>query len=105
MLDPHPPARGLFSNPEFLKLWGGQTVSLLGSQITGLALPLTAALTLQASPTQMGVLNAANTLPFLLVGLFAGVWVDRLRRRPILVAADIGRALLLALVPVLAFAG
>ncbi|HET7768855.1 MAG TPA: MFS transporter [Chloroflexota bacterium] len=102
---PAPPVRGLFSNPEFLKLWAGQTVSLLGSQITGLALPLTAALALEASPTQMGVLNAANTLPFLLVGLFAGVWVDRLRRRPILIAADIGRGLLLALVPALAFAG
>ena len=102
---PAAPARGLFSNPEFLKLWAGQTVSLLGSQVTGLALPLTAALTLEATATQMGVLNAANTLPFLLVGLFAGVWVDRLRRRPILIAADIGRAALLALVPALAFAG
>ena len=101
-----PPADpGLRRHPAFLRLWAGQTLSLVGSQITGLALPLTAALTLEATPTQMGVLNAANTLPFLLVGLFAGVWVDRLRRRPILVAADIGRALLLALVPALAFAG
>ena len=100
-----PPARGLFSHPEFRKLWAGQTVSLLGSQITSLALPLTAALTLQATPSQMGLLNAANILPFLLVGLFAGVWVDRLRRRPILIAADIGRAALLGIVPLLAFAG
>lgn len=95
----------LWRNRDFLKLWGGETVSLFGSHITNLALPLAAALTLNASPAQMGVLNALRYLPFLLITLFAGVWVDRHRRRPILVAADIGRALLMGLIPLLALAG
>ncbi|HET9017650.1 MAG TPA: MFS transporter [Thermomicrobiaceae bacterium] len=86
---------GLWHHHDFLKLWGGQTVSLLGSQVTLLALPLIAVLTLHASPTQMGLLTAAQLAPYLVVGLFAGVWVDRIRRRPLLIVADILRALLL----------
>jgi Na+/melibiose symporter-like transporter len=84
-----------------MKLWVGETISVFGSMITGLALPITAAVLLKATPTQMGILGAAASAPFLLVGLFAGVWVDRLRRRPILISADIGRALLVGLVPLL----
>lgn len=84
----------LWRNPEFLKLWAGHSVSYLGSQVTLLALPLTAVLLLNATPVQMGILNAAEFVPFLVVALFAGVWVDRHRRRPILIAADVGRALL-----------
>src|SRR6266851_4825588 len=91
--------RGLWRDPEFPKLWAGETISLVGSQVTLLALPLTASILLQASPFQMGVLGASQTIPFLLFGLVAGVWVDRLRRRPIMLVADLGRALLLATIP------
>ncbi len=87
---------GLWRHTDFLKLWAGQTVSLFGSQVTLLALPLTAVLVLQATPEQMGFLGAAEFLPFLLLTLFAGVWVDRRRRRTLLIAADLGRAALLA---------
>jgi MFS family permease len=86
---------GLWQHSDFMKLWTGETVSLLGSQVTTLALPLTAALILQATPEQMGILGAVSFLPFPLIGLFAGVWIDRNRRKPILMLADIGRALLL----------
>lgn len=96
---------GLWHNPNFLKLWLGSTISLFGSQVTFLALPFTAALILHANATQMGILAAANTIPFLLVGLFAGVWVDRMRRRPLLIIADIGRALLLGSIPLVAYLG
>jgi MFS family permease len=96
---------GLWRHPDFMKLWVGETISLLGSQVTSLALPLTAALILKASAEQMGVLNATQFLPFLLVGLFAGAWVDRRQRRPVLIIGDIGRALLLATIPLAALAG
>jgi MFS family permease len=66
---------------------------------SGLALPLIAALTLGATPWQMGLLSAAGTAPILFVGLFAGVWVDRLRRRPLMIAMDIGRAAILLVIP------
>ena len=91
---------GLWRNPDFLKLWAGQTVSAFGDQVSLLALPLTAVLVLGATPAQMGFLGAAETAPYLLVGLFAGVWVDRLRRRPIMIVADLGRAALLGSIPV-----
>src|SRR5687768_18492145 len=90
---------GLWRHPNFVKFWLSETISLFGSQITLLALPLTAALTLQATPTQMGILGAAEFAPFLLVSLFAGVYVDRMRRRPILMWANLGRAALLGLIP------
>jgi len=96
---------GLWRHPDFLKLWAGSTVSLFGSQVTFLALPFTAVLVLHATVTQMGLLVLAETLPALLVGLFAGVWIDRLRRRPILIAADIGRAILLGSIPGAALLG
>jgi MFS family permease len=95
----------LTRNPEFVKLWVGQTISVFGSEITNLALPLTAVLILQATPGQMGVLGAMGMLPFLLVGLFAGVWADRMRRRPILMMADFGRFVLLVSIPVALLAG
>lgn len=96
---------GLWQHADFMKLWLGQTVSLFGSAVTSLALPLTAALTLQATPVQMGLLKAAEFAPFLLIGLVAGVWVDRRRRRPILIGADLGRVLLLGSIPVAAVFG
>ena len=74
---------------------------MFGNEITFIALPLTALLLLDASPVQMGVLRSAGFAPHLLFGLLAGVWVDRLPRRPLLVGADLGRAALLALVPLL----
>lgn len=89
----------------FLKLWSGQTVSLLGSQITTLALPLFAALSLQVSSLEMGLLSAIGTLPALLLALPGGVWVDRMERRSILVACDLARFLILALVPLAALLG
>ena len=96
---------GLLYRPDFRNLWVAQTVSVVGSQFTSIALPLTAVLTLRATPLEMGVLGAAVNAPVLLVGLFAGVWVDRLRRRPILIATDLGRAMLLGAIPVAALLG
>jgi Na+/melibiose symporter-like transporter len=96
------PASGpsLWRHADFLKLWSGQTVSLAGSQVTTLALPLTAVLVLRAGPLQMGVLQAAQFAPFIVVTLLAGVWVDRASRRTLLIGSDVGRALLLGSVPV-----
>jgi MFS family permease len=89
----------------FGMLWAGQTVSLFGSQITALALPLTAVLALRAGPAQMGFLMACASAPWLLVGLVAGAWTDRLPRRRVLIATDVGRALLLATIPLAAWRG
>lgn len=96
---------GLWRHPHFLKLWTGTTVSLLGSQVTFLAVPFTAALILHATPLQMGLLTMTDTLPVVLGGLFVGVWADRLRRRPVLMSADLGRALLLGTIPVVTLLG
>ncbi len=95
-------AGGLWGHSAFLTLWGGQTISQLGSQVSLLALPLTAVLVLDATPGQMGFLYATQTVPFLLVGLVAGVWVDRLPKRRILIGGDLGRALLLSWIPLAA---
>jgi MFS family permease len=89
----------LWRHPEFLKLWAAQAISAVGSQVTTLALPLTATLLLQASAIEMGLLHALNSVPSLLFGLAAGVCVDRLRRRPVVIAADVGRAVVLASIP------
>jgi MFS family permease len=93
-------AMPLWRQPDFVKLWGGQTVSLLGTQVTGLALSLTAAVLLRATPAEMGLIGSLNVLPFVFFGLPAGLLVDRVRRRPLMIAADLGRAVLLASVPV-----
>lgn len=94
---------GLWRNADFMKLWVGESISLFGTQITALALPLVAVLLLEASPAQMGILNAAAFLPFLLFSLPAGVFIDRKSRRPILIFTNLGRAVLLGLVPLLVF--
>lgn len=91
---------GLWRHPDFLKLWMAQTISLFGSAIGGFALALVAILTLNAGPVESATVGAARVAPGLALGLFAGVWVDRLRRRPLLIAADLGRALALVSVPV-----
>lgn len=96
---------GLWGDADFLKLWLGQTVSVFGSQIGGLAISLTAAITLAASAGQVGILRAASFAPSLLFGLVAGAWADRVRRRPILIAADIGNGLLLLSIPLAAQLG
>ena len=95
--------QGLWRDPDFVRLWVGGTVSAFGSQITFLALPLTAVLMLDASPLQMGILAAIGGLPSLAFGVGVGVWVDRLRKRPVMIAADYGRALLLLSVPIAAW--
>ena len=90
---------------DFRLLWAGQTVSLLGSQVTSLALPVAAALTLHADAFQMGILSVASSLPTLLFGLFVGVGVDRFPRRSLLIAAGLGRAVLLGSIPLAALFG
>src|SRR5499427_6646082 len=94
---------GLWRSSDFMKLWTSLTVTAFGSQITNLALPLTAAVMLHATPWQMGVLVALETLPFALVSLHAGVLIDRVRKLPIVIAADIGRGIALLAIPVAAF--
>ena len=96
---------GLWHNHDFLKLWGSLTITHFGAQITTLALPLTAALFLHASPFEMGMLVALEALPFSLFGLFAGVIVDRFPKLPIIIWADAGRGLALLTVPLCAWAG
>lgn len=90
----------IWKSPDFLRLWSAGTISELGSEVTQLALPLTAILILQATPLQIGVLGAARALPFLVVGLAAGVLVDRSRPIPLLVGTDLGRAVLLGSIPI-----
>ena len=87
--------------PDFRRLWFGQTISVFGDQVTQLGLPLVAVLTLGADATQMGTLTAVGLLPHLLFSLPAGVWLDRVRaRRRLMIAADLGRAVLIASIPV-----
>ena len=90
----------LLRHRDFRLLWGGETVSELGSQVSLLAIPLLAVRTLHATTFEMGLLTAASTAAFLIVGLPAGVWVDRVRRRRVMIAADLGRLLALGSVPV-----
>src|SRR5271167_1169341 len=96
-----PMAKGaLRRHRDFRLLWGGQTVSELGSQISLLAIPLLAVKTLHATTFEMGLLTAASTAAFLIVGLPAGVWVDRVRRRRLMIATDLGRFLALGSIPI-----
>jgi predicted MFS family arabinose efflux permease len=96
---------GVWRSSAYVRIWAASVISGLGSSITALALPLLAALTLNATPFQMGLLIASETVPILLFGLATGVWVDRRPKRPVMIAADIGRAALLLLVPVAAWLG
>ena len=94
----------LFDAVDFRRLWFGQSISVLGDQVTQIGLPLVGVLVLGADPAEMGYLTAAGVLPHLLFSLPAGVWLDRVqRRRRLMIAADLGRAVLIASVP-LAFA-
>ena len=86
-------------NGDFLRLWSAQTISAVGFQIGGLAIPLVAIGVLEVGAFHVALLTSLATLPFLLFSLPVGVWVDRLRRRPILIVADLGRAVALATIP------
>jgi MFS transporter len=97
--------RGAFADRQFLKLWSGSVVSTLGFHVSVLAMQLTAAVVLDASPLQMGLLAAAQLAPRVALGLVVGAWIDRLRKRPVLIAADLGRAALLGSVPIAHLAG
>jgi MFS family permease len=92
----------LWHNPDFLKFWSGEALSLFGTQVTTLALPLTAVLVFNASAQQVGLLRFLQLVPYLFLSLLFGVWVDRSRRRPIMLLANTVRMLLIALVPLLA---
>jgi MFS family permease len=93
------PRGGLWRHTDFLRLWSAETISQLGTQVSLLALPLVAIITLDVSAFEVALLSVIEFAPFILVTLPAGVWVDRLRRQPILVAGDLGRAVLLATIP------
>ncbi|MEA2677662.1 MAG: hypothetical protein QOJ81_1803 [Chloroflexota bacterium] len=89
----------LWRHSDFMKLWTGQTISRLGSVVTRTAVPLVALLVLGAGPLEMALIVVSGSMAVLLVGLFAGAWVDRVRRRPVLIAADVLRAVLLLSIP------
>src|SRR5205823_14801307 len=91
--------RSLLRHPSFMKLWAGETVSRLGSQVSLLAIPLIAITVLKASTFEVGLLSAVEFSPFILVALHAGVWVDRLTKRPVLIVADVGRFIALLSIP------
>jgi predicted MFS family arabinose efflux permease len=99
------PTGGLWRHPDFLRLWAAQAASAFGSRITRTALPILAILTVGATPTEVAVLSALGVAPGVLVGLWAGGRVDRTARRPLLVGADLVRALLILTIPAAAWLG
>jgi MFS family permease len=96
-------SRSLLRHRDFVKLWTAETISVFGTQVTLLALPLIAATTLNVTPFEFGLLGAIEFLPFILLSLPAGVWVDRLRRRPILIVGDVIRGIALLSLPLAFF--
>lgn len=97
------PKDGLWQNPDFMRLWGAQTLSAIGTRFTREGLPIIAALTLDASATDLGILVALSLLPSVLLSPFVGAWVDRTRRRRVLIMADLLRAAVLLTLPVMAW--
>src|SRR3989440_11655328 len=95
----------LWPNSNLLKLWTSETISQFGTQFTGLALPLTAIIILSADSVQVGILNFAGSVPWLLFGLLAGGWIDRHRKQRIMVTSNILRGSILALIPIEAVLG
>jgi MFS family permease len=95
----------LWKNRDFVQFWSGETLSLYGTQITILALPLTAVLVFHAGARELGLLRFLGLLPYPAFSLLFGVWVDRSRRRPLMLGANFARMILLALVPILAATG
>jgi MFS family permease len=98
--DTQPSTRSPFRNPDFAKLWTAATISLLGTQVSQIAIPFIAVLLLHVAPIQVALLGTLEFLPFLLFTLPAGVWVDRLPRRRILISGDLGRAIMLLSIPI-----
>jgi MFS family permease len=96
---------GLLRQPDFAKLWIGDTISQFGSQVSLLAIPIIGATILNVPPEQFALLGFFEFLPFILISLPAGVWVDRLRRRPILISGDLVRAVSLSTIPIAYAAG
>jgi MFS family permease len=90
----------LWHGPDFVRLWTAETISQVGTQVSALAIPFVAIAILRASTFEVALLGVIDFLPFLLIGLPAGVWVDRLRRRPVMIAGDLGRAIALATIPI-----
>ncbi len=101
--DPSPPS--LWRDRDFRRLWIGQTASQLGAQAAHVILPLVAVVALSADAQQLGALRAVQQAPILLLSLFVGAWVDRRRARNVMVVADFGRTVALAIVPVVYLAG
>jgi MFS family permease len=91
---------GVLTNRDFAKLFAGETISQIGSQITQFTIPLVAIITLNASAFQVGVLNALKFVPVLVIAIFAGVWLDQHRRRPIMIGCALGNMLLIGLIPI-----
>ena len=102
---PAGPRPSLLRHTDFLKIWTAATISLFGSQVSAIAIPTIAINTLNVSPFEAALLGFFEMLPFILFTLPAGVWVDRLRRRPILIVGDLGRAVALATIPIAFAAG
>ena len=92
--------RSVLMGGDFLRLWSGQSISMVGTRVTVLALPLTAILLLGAGPGEIGLLNTLQFAPYLLFGLLAGVWVDRLERRRVVIATNVGLAIVIGSLPV-----
>ncbi|HYN69517.1 MAG TPA: MFS transporter [Candidatus Eisenbacteria bacterium] len=97
--------RSLWRDRDFVLLWSAGTISFFGSYVTRTALPLAAIIVLAAGPLEISALRGLELVASLLVGLVAGAWVDRLRRRPIMIGADLGRTVLLGSIPLAALAG
>ncbi|HEX7491922.1 MAG TPA: MFS transporter, partial [Candidatus Limnocylindrales bacterium] len=95
-----PPRISLWRRPDYVKIWTAATISLLGSQVSLIAIPFIAAVVLHASAFQVAMMGMFEMLPFILFALPAGAWLDRVRRRPVLIAGDFGRALTLATIPI-----
>ena len=95
----------LWRHTNFLKLWSAETISAFGDAVSDMALPLVAIITLGAGAREMGILRALDNAPILLFGLFVGVWVDRVRRQPLMIATQLGRGILLATIPIATVAG
>ena len=94
------PRRRLINDPGFVRLWAAETISHLGSNFSALAMPIVAIQLLNAGPMEIAVINLANTLPFLVIGLLVGALIDRLPRRVVLIVADLGLAVLLLTLPI-----
>ena len=101
----NPFASRLWSNAAFVRVWSAATISIFGSLITGIAFPFVAIVVLGAGALEVALLRTLDLGATLIFGLVAGAWVDRLRRRPVLIWADLGRAVLLGSVPVAFVAG